>query len=97
MPEHYDMSKNVQEQFMSQVQKFGCIHPLLFPNIAIDHVISDILRLYLRITDVLFNLLKLDIRRYDVDGQPKQNYLDQLEFFINKSCKIPFKFIVNKE
>ena len=84
-------------------QKFGCIHPPLFPNIAIDHIILDILHLYLRITDVLFNLIILDIRRYDAvvkisdSGQPKQKYLDQLEFFINNSCKIPFHFFVNKE
>ena len=41
--------------------KFGCIHLPLFQNVAIDHVIPDILHLYLRITDVLFNLLILDI------------------------------------
>ena len=76
--------------------KFGCIHPPLFQNVAIDHVIPDILHLYLRITDILFNLLILDIRRYDAvattssDCQPKDNYLKQLEFFINNSCKIPF-------
>ena len=34
-------------------QKFGCANPPLFPNIAIDHVVPDILHLYLRITDVL--------------------------------------------
>ena len=84
-------------------QKFGCIHPPLFPNIVIDHIIPDILHFYLRITDVLFNLIILDIRRYDAvvkisdSGQPKQKYLDQLEFFINNSCKIPFHFFVNKE
>ena len=84
-------------------QKFGCIHPPLFQNIAIDHVIPDILHLYLRITDVLFNLLILDIRRYDAvtkysnNGQPKENYLKQLEFFINNSCKIPLHFNEHKE
>ena len=71
-------------------QKFGCIHPPLFQNIAIDHIIPDILHLYLRITDVLFNLLILNIQRYaknSNNGQPKENYLKQF----NNSCKIPTK------
>ena len=63
---HFPMKKMVQEQLMTLfLVKFGCIHPPLFLNVAIDHVIPDILHLYLRITDVLFNLLISDIQRYD--------------------------------
>ena len=88
----------------SKLEKFGCINPPLFQSINIDHIIPDILHLFLRITDVLFNLLILEIRRHDeiekstvsnVDLQ--SNYRDQFEFFINDTCKIPFKFSINKE
>lgn len=87
----------------SRHEKYGCIHPPMFHSIDIDHVIPDILHLYLRITDVLFNLLIVDIRRYDeiekttASNITQSNYRDQLEFFINNSCKIPFKFTVDKE
>jgi len=46
-------------------KNLGCINCPLFPSIAIDHVVPDILHLYLRITDVLFNLLIMDLQRYD--------------------------------
>ena len=71
--------------------------------INIDHVIPDILNLFLRITDVLFNLLILEIRRHGeikrttASEVSQSNYHDQLEFFINNCCKIPFKFSVDKE
>ena len=83
-------------------KQLGCINPPLFKKIAVDHIIPDILHLYLRITDVLFDLLISDIRRHDEvtktssDGQPTK-YLEQLEFFINDTCKISFKFSVDKE
>ena len=61
-------------------QKFGCANPPLFP-IAIDHVVPDILHLHLRITDVLFNLLIVDIQRYDavtrISNPAKSKYLDE--------------------
>ena len=45
--------------------KYGCIHQPLFPSIPINHIIPDILHLFLRITDTLINLLILDLRRMD--------------------------------
>ena len=45
----------------SKNKRLGCIHLPLFQTIAVDHTIPDILHLYLRITDVLFNLLITDI------------------------------------
>ena len=88
----------------SRREKYGCIHPPLFQTINIDHVIPDILHLYLRVSDVLLNLLITDIRRHDgiiksssSDAGSQSSYLDELEFFINNSCKIPFKFSIDKE
>jgi len=45
--------------------KYGCIRQPLFPSIPVDHVIPDILHLFLRISDVLINLLILGLRRLD--------------------------------
>ena len=39
------------------VEKHGCVNQPLFPTIPIDHVVPDVLHLFLRITDVLINLL----------------------------------------
>ena len=46
-------------------QRYGCVRAPLFPLIPIDHVIIDTLHLFLRIADILINLLILDIRRQD--------------------------------
>ena len=82
-------------------QSFGCANPPLFQSVPIDHVVPDILHLYLRITDVLFNLLIVDLQRYDAVAKSsnpawKSRYLDQLQFFINDSCKINFHFFVSQ-
>ena len=71
-------------------KRIGCVHPPVFQNIPVNHVIPDMLHLYLRITDVLFNLLITDIQRYDgitkattSDIALESTYLHQLEFFIS--------------
>ena len=53
---------------------------------------------------MLFNLLIVEIRRHDgikratvSDIASQSSYRDRLEFFINNSCKILFKFSINKE
>lgn len=46
-------------------KRFSCVHPPLFPMIPINHIILDVLHLFLRVTDVLFNLLIMAIRRQD--------------------------------
>jgi len=81
-------------------RKFNCAHVPLFPTIPIDHTIVDMLHLFLRITDVLFNLLILDIRRKDailkctcLNG----SNLQKLQSFLNDDCHIPFKFYYCKE
>ena len=54
--------------------KYGCIHQPLFPSISIDRVIPDKLHLFLRISDVLINLLILDLRRMDGIYLTKQQH-----------------------
>ena len=46
-------------------EKHGCKNQPLFPFIPIDHTIPDILHLFLRISDVLINLLILGLRTHD--------------------------------
>ena len=43
-------------------KKYGCIYQPLFPSIPIDRVIPDILHLFLRISDILINLLILELK-----------------------------------
>ena len=87
----------------SKKKRFNCSHPPLFPTIPIDHVVTDVLHLFLRITDILFNLLILDTRRLHgiervtrTDSLSSTN-LSRLQSFMNDTCHIPFKFSVNKE
>ena len=46
-------------------EKYGCKNEPLFPFIPIDHTIPDILPLFLRLSDVLINLLILGLRTHD--------------------------------
>ena len=76
----------------------------MFPGIPIDHVIPDILHLFLRICDVLVNLLILELRR--LDGIEKSNlqeldrskatHVAKYEQFLNNQCKISFHMYVDK-
>ena len=82
--------------------KFGCIQQPLFPSIPIDHVIPDILHLFLRISDTLTNLLILDLRRMDgmTGNEFKQQAAKNVNMYItylNESCKIPFHMYMGKE
>ena len=79
------------------IEKFGCIQQPLF-SIPIDHIVPDILHLFLRVSDVLINLLILELRRLDGIEKRKQNtYLDQYVKFLNEECKISFHVYTDKE
>ena len=79
-------------------EKFGYIRQPLFPSISIDHIIPDTLHLFLRVCDVLINLLILELRRLDGIEKRKQNtYLDQYVKFLNNECKISFHVYTNKK
>ena len=84
----------------SSSKRYSCVHPPLFPTIPLDHVIPDVLHLFLRVTDVLFNLLVTDIRRQDgidLEELPTTSSMSKLETFFNDTCHIPFKFAICKE
>ena len=53
-------------------EKYGCVRQPLFPSINVDHIISDVLHLFLRISDVLINLLITELRR--LNGLEKLGY-----------------------
>ena len=83
-------------------KKFNCSNPPLFSMIPMHKVIIDNLHLFLRISDLLINLLILDIRR--LDGIEKacsselgkyQNLSKYIELL--KECKIPFHFYMCKD
>ena len=46
-------------------EKYECIRQPIFPSIPIDHIIPDVLHLFLKISDVLINLLIWELRRLD--------------------------------
>ena len=65
-------------------KRFNWAHAPLFPTIPLDHVIPDVLHLFLRVTDVLFNFLVTDIRRQDgieccLEGLPPTSSMTKLE------------------
>ena len=83
-------------------KKFNCSNPPLFSMIPMHKVIIDNLHLFLCISDLLTNLLILDIRR--LDGIEKacsselgkyQNLNKYIELL--KECKIPFHFYMCKD
>ncbi len=79
-------------------QKLGCIRQPLFPSIPVDHVIPDILHLFLRISDVLTNLLIQELRRMDGIERSSDcgNHLMKYKNFLNENAKVSFHFYSDK-
>lgn len=102
MPEQY---QSLAKQTNRGIQKYSCARQPLFPSIPIDHVIPDVLHLFLGICDVLINLLILELRRLDGIDKSKLQTLDRstatnvakYEQFLNEECKISFHMYVDKE
>ena len=82
------------------METYGCVREPLFPSITIDHVIPDILHLFLRICDVLINLLILELRRLDSVHKKRCSKSVELvkvyERFLKESCKVNFHMIQDK-
>ena len=81
--------------------KHGCIREAIFSSIP---TVPDILHLFLRISDVLTNVLILELRRLDgIEKQvralnrDKAANMTQHEHFLNHQCKISFQWYINKE
>ena len=86
-------------------KKYGCIRQPLFTSIPVYKVIPDVLHLFLRITDVLINLLILELRRLDgIQKSQLQSFnksatinITNYEKFLNETCKISFHMYVDKD
>ena len=86
-------------------EKFGCIRQPMFPSIPIDHVIPDILHLFLRICDLLINLFIMELRRLDGIEKLTLKKFDRsaatevvrYENFLNTECKISFHMYLDKD
>ena len=58
----------------------------------------DSLHLFLRITDVLTNLLIRDPRILDgIEESSAAHNINAYELFLNEKCKVQFKFHVDKQ
>ena len=85
--------------------RFNCRKAPLFPFIPLERVVIDSLHLFLRISDVLINLLIRDLRTMDgiekltanksVESLGKN--IDTYVDFLNNVCKIRFRWYVDKE
>ena len=77
-------------------QRFNCIKPPLFDFIPMDRVVIDSLHLFLRISDVLTNLLIRDVRILDgIEASSNTSMAHNIkayELFLNEKCKIKFNF-----
>ena len=77
-------------------QKFNCSRKPLFSFIPIHRVIIDTLHLFLRISDVLINLLIRDLRTADGINRDGDKYIKVYEQFLNDKCKIRFHWSTDK-
>ena len=89
----------------SSKKRYNCSRSPVFPFIPIDHVIIDSLHLFLRISDVLINLLIRDLRFMDglekatsVDlNRTRMTHLSIYECFLNDSCGVSFHWYLSDD
>ena len=84
--------------------RFNCCRAPMFPFIPMERVVIDSLHLFLRISDVLINLLIRDLRI--ADGIDKATSVDlnktnatnikTYQQFLNDSCNIRFQWLLTK-
>lgn len=85
--------------------RFNCCKTPIFPFIPLHRVVIDNLHLFLRISDVLINLLIRDIRIIDgmekitkkLPNNSKGKYLVAYSDFLNGPCKIRFNWYIDDE
>ena len=97
-------TQELSKQKKRPTDKFCCVQQPLFPTIQIKNVVPDILHLFLRICDVLVNLLILELRRMDgieratkVKSFTILKNISKYESFLRDTCKISFHFYQDKE
>jgi len=84
---------------------FNCSETPIFSFIPIQRVVIDHLHLFLRISDVLINLLIRDLQIADgidkatstLPNTTKGKYMVTYKDFLNKPCKIKFNWFIDKE
>jgi len=80
--------------------RFSCCQKPIFPFIPIERIVIDSLHLFLRIADVLINLLIRDLVIKDginkVTEIPINSYTKSYETILNETCKIRFQWNVDK-
>ena len=87
---------------LPKTRRVGCCASPMFKFIPIDHVIIDSLHLFLRVSDLLINLLIQELRRQDgitraVFDRTKHVNATAYENFLNEVCKIRFHWYTCKE
>ena len=97
-------TQELSKQKRKPIDKFCCIRQPLFPMVEIKNIVPDTLHLFLRICDVLVNLLILELRRLDgiekfskVNDLKKLKNISKYENFLHDTCKISFHFYQDKE
>lgn len=81
---------------LPKTKRLGCKSSPIFKFIPIDHVMIDSLHLFLRISDVLINLLIQELRKQDGITQTTLN-VTAYESFLNDVCKINFHWYTCQE
>ena len=103
---HGQLKKTEYSRLPKSRQKFNVSNPPLFPTIPLSHVVIDNLHLFLRVSDVLIDLLVTELRRQDCidqcwrfNGQfniSKFKHIERLEQFVS-SLGIPlFGFYIGQ-
>ena len=85
--------------------RFNCCQKPIFSFIPMERVVIDNLHLFLRISDVLINLLIRDIRVIDgiekvtsrLPDNSKGKYLLAYKDFLNGPCKIRFNWYIDEQ
>ena len=82
--------------------RFSCCQSPIFPFIPIERVVIDSLHLFLRIGDVLINLLIRDLNIRDGITKatieiPINSYTKLYEKFLNDKCNIRFRWNIDRE
>ena len=83
-------------------ERFSCCRSPIFPFIPIERVVIDSLHLFLRIGDVLINLLIRDLNIKDgitkaTTAIPIDSYTNLYEKFLNDKCNIRFRWNIDRE
>ena len=88
--------QNCAQKSKKSDEKYNCSRePIL--SIPLDHTVPDILHLFLRIADVLINLLILELRRLDSVKKVKpcsevSTLTEKYVKYLNEECKVTFHF-----